>query len=384
MLSIKRLSSTFIPRFKFPEYNIPLTDFKGHQRKAILKFHQLLPQLNLLLELRDIRAPLSTRNVIFDDIILKQKSQNTQRVILYSKSDQGSPQTLKKLQKWHDEMGDQFMVLDCRSTRDVKNLIRLLQWKYDSLIRETLGDVGEGLPLGYRVLVAGMPNVGKSSLVNTLRFVGSVKTGNLANSIHDNITSKRKKVAQTGGQAGVTRKTSECIKISDYKGGIYLYDTPGVSLPGRITTREKMLSLSLCGCIKSNLVDPVIQADYLLYLMNLQQQHSNGRFAYEQYTRGQPTNDIYRLLRGIQKRAGIRDDTGSAIHWVDKWRQGKALSKGTMPISFDIETLLDDADFSYEKSTKEELSLLQEWSIAPAKRTTGDQMAQNVNQLFKL
>ena len=184
-------------------------------------------------------------------------------------------------------------------------------------------------------------------------------------------------MAKTGGQAGVTRSTSECIRIADHRGGIYLYDTPGVSLPGRVTTREKMLSLSQCGCVKSNLVDPVIQADYLLYLMNLQ-----STSAYDKYTNGYPTNDVYRVLRGVRKATGIRDDNGAAIHWIDKWRQGPRKNKNK--VSFDVETLMDDESFSYRELVARELKLLGPWQRGNQKPSKQAIRAKNSNQLFIL
>ena len=75
-------------------------------------------------------------------------------------------------------------------------------------------------PLGLRTMIIGMPNVGKSSLVNTLRYVG-LSDGENA------VSTKIRKVARTGGQPGVTRSTSEIIRLSRDP-EIMVYDTPGV------------------------------------------------------------------------------------------------------------------------------------------------------------
>ena len=68
------------------------------------------------------------------------------------------------LEKWHKLKNEQYMFVDCRSKRDGKKIINEIKKLYDSM--ETPP------PLGLRTMIIGMPNVGKSSLVNTLRYVG--------------------------------------------------------------------------------------------------------------------------------------------------------------------------------------------------------------------
>ena len=102
------------------------------------------------------------------------------------------------------------MFVDCRSKRDGKKIINKIKKLYDSM--ETPP------PLGLRTMIIGMPNVGKSSLVNTLRYVGL--------SDGENAVSQNKESCRTGGQPGVTRSTSEIIRLSRDP-EIMVYDTPG-------------------------------------------------------------------------------------------------------------------------------------------------------------
>lgn len=298
----------FIPRLRFPDFNIPMADFKGHHAKALHRISQLAPQVDLVLEIRDARAPLSTRNVLFDRAL-----HGIEKIILYSKKDSTAIST-KLFDKWHQD--ESYMFIDCRRLKDANFLIEIAKSKYNKMHPPP--------PLGLRIMILGMPNVGKSTLVNSLRVVG---LGPVDDRISGN--KQNKKVAKTGGMPGVTRATSEIIRISKNP-SLLLYDTPGISVP-KVSSSEQMLALSLVGSISPTYIDPVIQADYLLYLMNLQE--PLGKL-YSEYL-SVPTNNILKLLRAVSKKIGKHniktkfsngktfDETGSAIYWVDRWRQGK-------------------------------------------------------------
>ncbi|XP_063195118.1 mitochondrial ribosome-associated GTPase 1 isoform X2 [Chroicocephalus ridibundus] len=106
----------------------------------------------------------------------------------------------------------------------------------------------------YSILVIGVPNVGKSSLINSLR----------------RLHLKKGKATAVGGEPGVTKAVLTRIQVCE-KPLMYLVDTPGV-LPPKLEDVETGVKLALCGAIRDHLVGEDIMADYLLYTLNKQQQ----------------------------------------------------------------------------------------------------------------
>lgn len=156
-------------------------------------------------------------------------------------------------------------------------------------------------------MVVGMPNVGKSSLLNALRKMG-VQKG---------------KAAFTGAQPGITRKIGTTVKIlegTETGEGVYLMDTPGVFVP-YVPNAESMLKLALCGSVKDTIIPPTTLADYLLYHLNLYNPQ-----VYSEYS--QPTNDVMDILAAVAektgrlKKGGMPDVEASALWMIQRWRNG--------------------------------------------------------------
>ncbi|KAI3403792.2 mtg1 [Candida oxycetoniae] len=384
------MSTKFIPRTVFPNYNVTLSNFKGHHQKALTKLGHLSPQLDLVLEVRDCRAPVATTNVLFDKLLAMKR-----KLVLYSKKDLS---ILKPsiLDRWHKSNNEEYMLVDCRSLGDCKRIVDKMIQMYQSMDPKP--------PLGLRSVIVGMPNVGKSTLVNTMRSVGlknSSYEGKENNENNENngepISTKIRKVAKTGGQPGVTRSTSEIIRLSRDP-ELMVYDTPGVFLP-TVKNAETMLALGLVGCVHNSFIDPVILADYLLFVLNLQD--PSGK-AYNLYM-SHPTNDIYELMYNIAKqrktlkRDGSYDELGIATHWLNLWKQAKTSKYKCL---FDLPAILKVNEKEYAQIQNQEKERIDHTNVhqrivdsfgsdgssklAHRKRTAKDRMADMKNRLFKL
>ncbi|NXT27841.1 MTG1 GTPase, partial [Syrrhaptes paradoxus] len=129
----------------------------------------------------------------------------------------------------------------------------------------------------YSILVIGVPNVGKSSLINSLR----------------RLHLRKGKATAVGGEPGVTKAVLTRIQVCE-KPLMYLVDTPGV-LPPKLGDVETGMKLALCGAIRDHLVGEDIMADYLLYTLNKQQQ-----FRYVQrYGLAEACDDIEAVLKHV-------------------------------------------------------------------------------------
>ncbi|MDD6311547.1 MAG: ribosome biogenesis GTPase YlqF [Firmicutes bacterium] len=200
--------------------------YPGHMKKTRELIQQNLKMVDAVIEVIDARIPVSSRNPIIDELV-----KGKPRIIALNKSDladdKANKMWIKALEVVVSEgeniVETRVLPMDCMSGKGVKELFRMLESMEDEKNKT------RSMKKPYRLMVVGVPNVGKSSLINRM-------TG--------------RKSAKTGDRPGVT-KGKQWLKLSN---GMQLLDTPGILWP-KFEDPKAGLNLAFCGSIKDEILD---------------------------------------------------------------------------------------------------------------------------------
>lgn len=267
--------------------------FPGHMKKAERLVRENLKLVDLVIELLDARIPASSRNPMLQEII-----GDKPKLIVLAKSDLANPVATETwLKKFRDEKISAVAVDAVKGT-GVKNLIsaakKIAESKTHKLVKHG------AKPRSARAMIIGIPNVGKSSLINRLAGANRTKIEN---------------------RPGVTR-AKQWIKISD---GLDLLDTPGILWP-KFEDKEVAIKLAWTFAVNDETYDlePVAR----LLLETLAKKNPDG--LRERYKLPEEiSGDGYELLeqigfkRGCIRRGGILDTEKVVRMILSEFRAGK-------------------------------------------------------------
>ena len=195
---------------------MPIHWFPGHMNSTKKAIVERLPDIDVVIELLDARLPGSSANPLLAELTAAKPA-----LKLLNKQDLADPElTAQWLAHYQARPGTRALALDASVTAPARQLIAACR---------ALAPLRGGMAKPVRVLICGIPNVGKSTLINTL--VGE-------------------RAAKTGDEPGITKVEQKIVLASDF----YLFDTPGMLWP-RITIEKSGYHLAASGGIGRNAYD---------------------------------------------------------------------------------------------------------------------------------
>ncbi|MCI8668163.1 MAG: ribosome biogenesis GTPase YlqF [Lachnospiraceae bacterium] len=265
--------------------------YPGHMTKARRMMEEDIKLIDLVIELVDARLPLSSRNPDIDSI-----GKNKARLILLNKCDLADEAKNQKWAKWFAGQGFFTVMVNARSGAGIKEINGVIK---EACKEKTERDRRRGiLNRPVRAMVVGIPNVGKSTFINSYA---------------------RKACTKTGNKPGVT-KGKQWIKLSNT---LELLDTPGILWP-KFEDQAVGLRLALVGSIKDEILNI---GELSMELLKFMRENYNGmigeRYGIEE--KENPLDTLYEVARARHclLKGGEPDIEKAAAIVLEEFRNGK-------------------------------------------------------------
>lgn len=214
--------------------SININWYPGHMAKTKRQIQEDLKLIDVVVEILDARIPMSSRNPDIEELI-----KNKDRLIVLNKYDLADEKQNQKWIQYFKNNGLQAVLVNSNTGEGINQAVKKIEEIYEATQEkfENKGRVGKAI----RVMILGIPNVGKSSFINRLTKKNSTIVGN---------------------KPGVTRQ-KQWIRIN---GNIELLDTPGVLWP-KFESEEVALNLAYTGTIKDDILQTIEVGFSLLKLL---------------------------------------------------------------------------------------------------------------------
>ena len=248
--------------------------YPGHMVKAQNDIKSVIKLIDIVVEVLDARIPMSSRNPIVDDI-----AKEKQRIIVLNKADLADSEETKKWIKHFEENGITALAVDSSIPNDIKKIIDEISKKGEIVYKDKKDSINLEYNPIYRVLIAGIPNVGKSTIINKIA---------------------KRNAAEVSNRPGVTVR-KQWIRVAS---NIDLLDTPGLLWP-RLDENNAGEKLALTGNIKQDVLD--IEGVACIGIEMLLENDKYKKMFLEKYKLNQEdidTLDSYDILELIGRKRG--------------------------------------------------------------------------------
>ena len=210
--------------------NMNIQWYPGHMTKTRRQIEADLKLVDAVCEIVDARIPISSRNPDIDSICA-----NKPRIILLNRMDLADPETTKRWIQYFKNKGMAAVATDCKSKKGINQFLPAVR----SVLKEKIErNAARGMNKPLRVMIVGIPNVGKSTLINQI---------------------SGRKGAKAENRPGVTRG-KQWVTVD---GGLLLLDTPGILWP-KFEDPNVGMMLAYTGAVKENVIDTEELAAHLM------------------------------------------------------------------------------------------------------------------------
>jgi len=271
--------------------NASINWYPGHMTKALRQMKEDIKLIDVVIELIDARIPYSSKNPDIDKL-----AENKKRVILLNKSDMADDKLTSQWKSYYESAGYAVAVINSKNGNGIKAINDLvLKVCAEKIAKDRAKGI---LNRPIRAMIVGIPNVGKSTFINS--FAG-------------------KACAKTGNKPGVT-KGKQWIRLNK---NVELLDTPGVLWP-KFEDQEVGLRIAWIGSINEDILNPYDLARKLCeYLAVNYPGVLNTKYGIEECVDGEEILLRIAVKRACLLKGGIPDTNRVAIFVLDDFKNGR-------------------------------------------------------------